>query len=39
MSEIKQVLMYLRTTGLKLGILANFGRSKLEYRRIVNADV
>jgi len=30
-----QVLNYLKTTGLKLGILINFGKHKLEYTRLV----
>lgn len=36
MSDIKQVLMYLKTTGLKLGILAYFGSNGVTYKRIVN---
>lgn len=35
-SDIKQVLMYLKTTGLKLGILAYFGSNGVTYKRIVN---
>ncbi|MCK4908968.1 MAG: GxxExxY protein [Planctomycetes bacterium] len=31
-----QVLSYLKATGLKLGILVNFGKKKVEYDRIVN---
>jgi len=38
MSDIKQVLMYLKTTGLKLGILAYFGNNGVIYKRIVNSD-
>jgi len=30
-----QVLNYLKATGLKLGILVNFGQSKLQYKRLV----
>jgi GxxExxY protein len=30
-----QVLNYLKATGLKLGVLINFGQSKLEYKRII----
>ncbi len=30
-----QVFNYLKTTGFKLGILVNFGRSSLDYHRIV----
>ncbi len=38
MSDIKQVLMYLKTTGLKLGILAYFGSNGVTYKRIINND-
>lgn len=34
--EIGQVLRYLRKTNKQLGILANFGKSSLEYKRILN---
>ncbi len=34
--DIKQVLRYLKATGLKLGIVANFRHRRLEFRRIVN---
>jgi len=37
-SDIKQVLMYLKTTGLKLGILAYFGSDGVKYKRIVNSN-
>jgi GxxExxY protein len=30
-----QLLNVLKATGLKVGILINFGRSKVEYRRLV----
>ena len=30
-----QILNYLKATGLKLGLLINFGREKAEYRRFV----
>lgn len=33
--DIKQVLAYLKRSGLELGILANFRRSGLEIKRIV----
>ena len=36
MSDIKQVLMYLKTTKLKLGILAYFGSNGVTYKRIIN---
>lgn len=32
----QQVLSYLKTTGLKLAILINFGTTRVEYTRIVN---
>lgn len=31
-----QLIAYLKATGLKLGILANFGRERVEYKRIPN---
>ena len=31
-----QLLSYLKATGLKLGILINFGSRKVEYKRVVN---
>ncbi|MFH0887825.1 MAG: GxxExxY protein [Planctomycetota bacterium] len=31
-----QVYSYLKATGLKLGILINFGKKKVEYKRIAN---
>jgi len=34
--DIKQVLRYLKATKLKLAILANFKRRRLEYSRILN---
>ena len=30
-----QVLHYLKATGLKLGLLLNFGRERVEYKRLV----
>lgn len=36
-SDVKQVLMYLKTTGLKLGILAYFGVDGVKYKRIINS--
>ncbi len=34
--HVAQVLNYLKATGYKLGILINFGQSKLTYKRLVN---
>jgi GxxExxY protein len=34
--NIDQILEYLKVTGLKLGILANFGSKDLKFKRIVN---
>jgi GxxExxY protein len=34
--DMAQVVTYLKVTGLKLGILVNFGGDKLEFRRIPN---
>jgi len=34
--DVAQVITYLKVTGLKLGILVNFGGSKLDFRRIPN---
>lgn len=35
-SNIDQTYAYLKSTGLKLGILANFTKKGLQYKRIVN---
>jgi len=37
--NIEQVLNYLKTTGLKLGIIANFGSKELKFKRIINFDL
>lgn len=34
-NEIGQMLNYLRVTGLKVGLLINFKKSKLEWKRVV----
>jgi GxxExxY protein len=36
MSHIKQVLMYLKTMNLQLGLLAYFGHNGVQIKRIVN---
>lgn len=36
--DINQVISYLKTLGLRLGILANFRAEKLIYKRIINPD-
>lgn len=35
-SDVKQVLRYLKATGLKLGIIANFKYKRLQFRRVLN---
>jgi GxxExxY protein len=34
--DVKQVLRYLRATGMRLGIIANFRHKSLESRRVLN---
>jgi GxxExxY protein len=34
-SHIAQTINYLRSSGKKLGLIVNFGKEKLEYKRIV----
>jgi GxxExxY protein len=34
--EMAQVLNYLKATGLKIGLLFNFGAKSLEWKRIIN---
>ena len=34
--HIDQILTYLKTKGLKLGIIANFGPKELKFKRIIN---
>lgn len=36
-ADVKQVLMYLKTTNYKLGILAYFGVKGVLYKRIINS--
>ena len=33
---VSQLISYLKATGLKLGILVNFGQRRIEYRRVAN---
>ncbi len=34
-AHVAQTLNYLKATGIRLGIILNFGPEKMEYRRIV----
>lgn len=36
--EYRQVSAYLKSSGLRLGILANFRGSRLQYKRILNSE-
>lgn len=36
--NFKQILNYLKSSGVKLGILINFGEGRLKYRGVVNAN-
>lgn len=38
-ADIRQVLAYLKSTGLELGIVANFRGSRLTYLRVLNPEV
>lgn len=35
---LKQISEYLKESGLRLGLLANFGRDRVTIKRVVNAD-
>ncbi len=37
-SNIEQIYSYLKSTGLRLGILANFTRDSVKFKRIVNLE-
>ncbi len=34
--ELSQLLNYLKATGLKIGLLLNFGASSLQYKRVIH---
>ncbi len=34
--HIAQVLNYLKATGCRVGLIVNFGRTKLQYKRLIN---
>ena len=36
--DIRQVLAYLKSTGIELGILANFSKKRLEFKRILKGN-
>ena len=38
-SDIKQVLSYLESHNIKLGLIINFGKSSLETKRIINSKI
>jgi GxxExxY protein len=37
-NNIEQIMAYLKTNNLKLGIIANFGSQQLKFKRIINFD-
>ena len=37
-NNIEQIMNYLKTNKLKLGIIANFGQNQLKFKRIINFD-
>lgn len=38
-NDFKQLFAYLKSTGLKLGIIANFRTEKLSFRRVLNLNL
>jgi GxxExxY protein len=37
-NDVSQVLNYIKATGMKLGILVNFGEKSLAYKRVINSN-